>query len=252
MASCSSSPIWLFVFAMLALPAYSEIVNELKCPAREDSYSWARVDTNCSSCADKCASNCLSLNKATRQLDCTFYPLTGGAICDCCCTPPPPPPPPSPLLCPAREDDYSWATDTNCSSCANKCMSKCLSLNKATRQLGCNSYPLAGSAVCDCCCTPPKSPSPPPPSPLPPPSPTGNKCDKSGDTYSEITYPTSDCSYCTNWCRDECSELKGKVVSNKCSIGESKFVIRCKCCCHENPSLKLYGNKDDVGRARIF
>ncbi|KAI3912151.1 hypothetical protein MKW92_037360 [Papaver armeniacum] len=217
MASCSSSPIW-FVFAMLALLAYSEMVNALSCPAREDSYSWAKVDTNCSSCAEKCASTCLSLNKATRQLDCTFYPLTGGAICDCCCT--------------------LWATDTNCTSCANKCMSKCLSLNKATRHLGCNSYPLAGSAVCDCCCTPPKYPSP--------------TTTKPGDTYSDITYPTSDCSYCTNWCRDECSELKGKVVSNKCSIGESKFVFRCKCCCHENPSLKLYGNKDDVGRDRIF
>lgn len=171
------------------------------------------------------------------------------------------------LKCPAREDSYSWATDTSCSACANKCMSKCMSLNKETRHLGCNFYPSIAGAVCDCCCTPPRSPpfsppppppppsppspSPPPPSPLSP-SPTGDKCDKSGDTYSEITYPTSDCTYCTNWCKDECSELKGEVVSNKCSIGVSKFVIRCKCCCHEDSSLKLYGSKDDGGRTRIF
>ncbi|XP_026451077.1 chitin-binding lectin 1-like [Papaver somniferum] len=148
-----------------------EVVNELKCPAREDSYSWARVDTN------------------------------WGAICDCCCTPPPPPPAPSPVLCPAREDSYSWATDTSCSACAKKS----------------STSPSPSSPPPPPPSTP--SPSPPPPSPLPP-SPTGDKCDKSGDTYSEITYPTSDCTYCTNWCKDECSEMKAKVVSNKCSIGE--------------------------------
>ncbi|XP_026440291.1 TANK-binding kinase 1-binding protein 1-like [Papaver somniferum] len=79
-----------------------------------------------------------------------------------------------------------------------------------------------------------QSPPPPPPS-SPPPTPKGDTCDKPGDSYSETTYPTSDCTYCKDWCKDECSDLGGEVVSNKCSIGESKFVRRCKCCCHENP-----------------
>ncbi|KAI3971733.1 hypothetical protein MKW92_002920 [Papaver armeniacum] len=90
---------------------------------------------------------------------------------------------------------------------------------------------------------PPPPPSPPPPSPSPPPpltptpippTPTRDTCDSDGDAYSETTIPTSDCSYCTDWCRDECSDLGAKVVSNKCSIGESKFIVRCKCCCNEN------------------
>ncbi|KAI3846278.1 hypothetical protein MKW92_026211 [Papaver armeniacum] len=77
------------------------------------------------------------------------------------------------------------------------------------------------------------SPPPPPQPSSPPPTPKGDTCDKPGDSYSETTYPTSDCTYCKDWCKGECSDLGGEVVSNKCSIGESKFVTRCKCCCHE-------------------
>ncbi|KAI3875222.1 hypothetical protein MKX03_008920 [Papaver bracteatum] len=336
MASSCSSPVLLFVFAMLASSAYSEMANELKCPRQEDCYSWAEGE-NCSSCANKCASNCMNLNKGARQLGCNFYPNIVSAVCDCCCTPltltltltppapappppspspppqpscpagyyywakdtncsscankcslrclnmgarqlgcndyptimtaicdccciPPPPPPPQPS-CPAG--NYKWAEDTNCSSCANKCSLKCL--NEGARQLGCNDYRTAG-AVCDCCCTPhtppppspspsppssppppspspsPPSPSPPPPSPLPP-TPTGDECNEPGDAYSETTFTTSDCSYCKNWCKEDCL---GKVVSNKCSSGESMFVTRCKCCCNETPELEVNVDKEIV------
>ncbi|KAI3956958.1 hypothetical protein MKX01_000992 [Papaver californicum] len=202
MPSCRSSSIWLFVFAMLPLSAYS---------------------------------GCC----------CTLFPL------------PAPAPPPS-----CRPGDlYRQARGSSCITCALNCRIKCDRMFMGVTQLSCNKYPYIKE--CDCCCTlpspppsspPPPRPSPPPPSPPPPspsptPSPAGDKCDKPGDTYSEITYPTSDCTYCTNWCKDECSEMEGKEVSNKCSIGESKFVTRCKCCCLKNPSLKLYGNKDDEGRA---
>ncbi|KAI3961243.1 hypothetical protein MKW92_004211 [Papaver armeniacum] len=51
---------------------------------------------------------------------------------------------------------------------------------------------------CQCCCA--KPPSPPPPTPTPTPS-------------------------------EECAYLGASVVNDKCAIGESKFVRRCKCCC---------------------
>ncbi|RZC49874.1 hypothetical protein C5167_018298 [Papaver somniferum] len=179
MASCSSSPIFLCVFAMLALSAYSEMANDL------------------------------------------IY------------------------KCPRQEDSYDWAEGTNCSSCANNCASKCLSLNKGATQLSCNDYPRIMNAVCNCCCTP-HTPPPPPPSPSPsplPPTPAGDNCNKPGDAYSETTFTTLDCSYCKNWCQEDCL---GKVVSNKCSMGESLFVTRCKCCCNETPELEVNVVKEIV------
>ncbi|KAI3904535.1 hypothetical protein MKW98_014715 [Papaver atlanticum] len=56
-----------------------------------------------------------------------------------------------------------------------------------------------------------------------------------GDEYSETTIISSDCNDCTNWCKEECADLGGIVVDSKCSIGESKFARRCKCCCRESP-----------------
>ncbi|KAI3951377.1 hypothetical protein MKW92_048265 [Papaver armeniacum] len=173
MVSCGLSfPIWLFVFVMLALSAYSG----------------------------------------------------DSVICDCCCTPhAPPPPPPSPSppppspptpsqRCPRREDIYNWEKDTNCRTCADKCTSNCLSLNKGARQLDCTDY--GSVALWHCCCTPhtppPTFPSPPPPlypSPQPPPVPVPrrDKCDP-GDDYLATTFTTSDCSYCKTCCKEKCLE----------------------------------------------
>ncbi|KAI3858480.1 hypothetical protein MKX03_018777 [Papaver bracteatum] len=56
-----------------------------------------------------------------------------------------------------------------------------------------------------------------------------------GDKYLEATIISSDCNDCTNWCKEECADLGSIVVDSKCSIGESKFARRCKCCCRESP-----------------
>ncbi|MCL7037492.1 hypothetical protein MKW94_006803 [Papaver nudicaule] len=256
MASRSSSPIRLFLFAMLALPAYSEMVNELKCPRPEDSYSWAK-DTDCRSCAKKCASNCLSLKKGARQLGCTDYAIIKTATCDCCCTPltpPPPPPPPPPPLVPIKDtcvqpgDKYSETTyaTLNCNDCDNWCKNDCSKQGAEVVNKKCS---IPGQSQwlrrCECCCNKNAKPSPPPPRP-PAPTPSRDTCDKPGDIYTETTMTSSDCSFCKNWCKDDCSELKGEVVSNKCSMGESKFVTRCKCCCNEKSVLKVNTVKEMV------
>ncbi|KAI3953191.1 hypothetical protein MKX01_042186 [Papaver californicum] len=87
---------------------------------------------------------------------------------------------------------------------------------------------------CQCCCAKPPSPPQPPASPPPPTLPSGQP----GDTSTETTIITSNCADCTNWCKEECSGAGGYVIDDKCAIGESNFVRRCKCCCRENSGPK--------------
>ncbi|KAI3884783.1 hypothetical protein MKW92_049256 [Papaver armeniacum] len=123
-----------------------------------------------------------------------------------------------------------------CFACSAYCRGGCDALGTTWYRRRCLTPPETPNVVCDCCCKKP-APVPPPPcicpaptAPPPPPPSTPSEC-ATGDTYTETTIPTSNCADCTNWCREDCSELGGRVTDDKCAIGESKFVRRCKCCC---------------------
>ncbi|MCL7035535.1 hypothetical protein MKW94_012206 [Papaver nudicaule] len=118
---------------------------------------------------------------------------------------------------------------SDCSVCKTWCKDECSELGGDVVNSKC-SLQTKFVVRCQCCCYEP--PPPPPPSP-PPPPPT--PCGQPGDTSSETTIITSDCNDCTNWCKEECADVGGYVVDDKCSIGESKFARRCQCCCRENP-----------------
>lgn len=116
-----------------------------------------------------------------------------------------------------------------CLPCLAYCRGACDALGTYWYRQRCLTPPETTNVVCDCCC---KKPAPPPPCicptpttpPPPPPStPSGGQC-APGDTYTETTIPTSNCSDCTNWCKEDCSELGGRVTDDKCAIGESNFV----------------------------
>ncbi|KAI3913442.1 hypothetical protein MKW98_003921 [Papaver atlanticum] len=136
-----------------------------------------------------------------------------------------------------------WGPTKDCFLCTPYCYGACDSL-RTTSALSPSCTWISGTNVrCECCCVKPKSPPPPacpPPAPLPPPppcpSPSSDKCD-TGDDVTETTMPSSNCADCTNWCNEDCSESGGRVIENKCAIGESKFVRRCSCCCRGRKSL---------------
>ncbi|MCL7021666.1 hypothetical protein MKW94_025530 [Papaver nudicaule] len=134
-----------------------------------------------------------------------------------------------------------WGPTRDCIICTSYCFGACDALR--TQHLNTQCTPSGYTNLkCECCCakpTPPPAPACPPPAPLPPsppcPSPPSDTCE-TGDTYTEITMPSSDCAACSNWCQEDCSELGGRVIEDKCAIGESSFVRRCKCCCREPKS----------------
>ncbi|MCL7035580.1 hypothetical protein MKW94_002500, partial [Papaver nudicaule] len=148
-------------------------------------------------------------------------------------------------VCDANKDVYTGQTfgpTKDCFICTAYCYGTCDSLR--TKHLDAKCTPLAGPNIrCDCCCgkpTPPPAPACPPPAPRPPPppcpSPPSSDTCETGDIYTETTMPSSNCADCTNWCKGDCSELGGRVIEDKCAIGESSFVRRCKCCCREPKS----------------
>ncbi|KAI3887045.1 hypothetical protein MKX03_025619 [Papaver bracteatum] len=164
-------------------------------------------------------------------------------------------------VCDTKKNVYTtqvWGPTSDCSVCTPYCYGAC----DALRTHGALSPSCRRSGTqnvrCKCCCVkpaspprprppscpPPRPPSCPPPTPLPPPPPcptppSRDQCE-TGDTYTETTMPSSNCVDCTNWCKEDCSESGGRVIENKCAIGESKFVRRCKCCCRGGKSfLKL-------------
>ncbi|KAI3887044.1 hypothetical protein MKX03_025618 [Papaver bracteatum] len=137
-----------------------------------------------------------------------------------------------------------WGPTKDCFICTPYCYGACDSL-RTHGALSPSCTRISGTNVrCECCCVKPKSPPPPacpPPAPLPPPPPcpsppSSDKCD-TGDDVTETTMPSSNCADCTNWCNEDCSEQGGRVIENKCAIGESKFVRRCSCCCRGGKSL---------------
>ncbi|KAI3972461.1 hypothetical protein MKX01_027416 [Papaver californicum] len=141
-----------------------------------------------------------------------------------------------------------WGPTKDCFICTSYCYGACDAL-RTHGSLTPRCTPTQGTNIkCECCCVKPASPPPPPacppPAPLPPPPPcptppSSDTCE-TGDTYTETTMPSSNCADCTNWCKEDCSDLGGRVIENKCAIGESKFVRRCKCCCRGgNSALKL-------------
>ncbi|KAI3961244.1 hypothetical protein MKW92_004212 [Papaver armeniacum] len=144
----------------------------------------------------------------------------------------------------------TWSPTQDCNICTFYCAGVCSGMGTKQVKKACTPrrrYGEAPSVFCQCCC--PKPPSPPPPLPSPPPStptptPSGGEC-QDGDTESETTLITSNCADCTNWCKEECADLGASVVNDKCAIGESKFVRRCKCCCHAS-SCPTIGCPADV------
>ncbi|MCL7034340.1 hypothetical protein MKW94_025179 [Papaver nudicaule] len=120
-----------------------------------------------------------------------------------------------------------------CFVCSKYCEGGCDGMGTYILRFRCLTPPKTTNVICDCCCKQP--PSPPPPPPCSPPPPPSDQC-STGDTYTETTIPTSNCADCTNWCKEDCSELGGSVIEDKCAIGESTFVRRCKCCCRGGKS----------------
>ncbi|KAI3972462.1 hypothetical protein MKX01_027417, partial [Papaver californicum] len=136
-----------------------------------------------------------------------------------------------------------WPPTALCTICLTYCGGARDVLGTSYLNMKCSHLPPTGKLECECCfqkpTPPPPPPCPPPPTPSPP-TPSGGQCE-TGDTYTETTIPTSNCTDCTNWCKEDCSDLGGRVIDDKCAIGESKFVRRCKCCCRGgNSALKLY------------
>ncbi|MCL7026807.1 hypothetical protein MKW94_027842 [Papaver nudicaule] len=107
-----------------------------------------------------------------------------------------------------------------CFVCSKYCQGGCEGMGTDVMRFRCLTPPKTTNVICDCCC---KQPPP---------------CDQcsTGDTYTETTMPTSNCADCTNWCTEDCSELGGRVIEDKCAIGESAYVRRCKCCCRGGKS----------------
>ncbi|KAI3851055.1 hypothetical protein MKW92_045470 [Papaver armeniacum] len=125
-----------------------------------------------------------------------------------------------------------WPPLALCTTCLAYCFGSRDALGTTLLDYKCTHLQPSGIMQCDCCS---KKPTPPPPTPCSPPAPSGGQCE-TGDTYTETTMPTSNCADCTNWCKEDCSELGGRVIEDKCAIGESKFVRRCKCCCRGGSS----------------
>ncbi|MCL7042026.1 hypothetical protein MKW94_022544 [Papaver nudicaule] len=128
-----------------------------------------------------------------------------------------------------------WGPTRDCTICTAYCYGACDALR--TQHLNTQCTPVGDNLFCECCCrlpAPPPAPACPPPPPCPSP-PSSDTCE-TGDTYTETTMPSSDCAACSNWCKEDCSELGGRVIENKCAIGESSFVRRCKCCCRGGKS----------------
>ncbi|KAI3887042.1 hypothetical protein MKX03_025616 [Papaver bracteatum] len=118
----------------------------------------------------------------------------------------------------------TWPPAALCTSCLTYCIGSQDALGTSLLKINCTHLQPSGKMQCDCCV---KKPTPPP---CPPPTPSGGQCE-TGDTYTETTMPTSNCVDCTNWCKEDCAGLGGRVIEDKCAIGESNFVRRCKCCC---------------------
>ncbi|KAI3994615.1 hypothetical protein MKX01_007907 [Papaver californicum] len=148
-----------------------------------------------------------------------------------------------------------WGPTQDCNICTYYCAGICSGMGSKQVKKACTprrqSWDRQLVVFCQCCCSkppsPPPPPPPPPPSPPPPtptPSPSGGEC-QDGDTESETTLITSNCADCTNWCKEECADLGASVVNDKCAIGESKFVRRCKCCCRQS-SCPTLGCPADV------
>ncbi|KAI3900079.1 hypothetical protein MKW98_000979 [Papaver atlanticum] len=153
----------------------------------------------------------------------------------------------TPYVCDPNVNVYTYhffGATKDCNECFYYCTGTCEGLRTP---LGgttmCTIQP--GYTRCDCCCKkprissatptcPPPTPRPPPP-PCSPPTPSSDQC-TNGDDVTEITMPCSNCDDCTNWCKEDCSESGGRVIENKCAIGESKLVRRCKCCCRGGKS----------------
>ncbi|KAI3961242.1 hypothetical protein MKW92_004210 [Papaver armeniacum] len=144
----------------------------------------------------------------------------------------------------------TWGPTLDCNICTFYCAGVCSGIGTKQVNKACTPrrrYGEAPSVFCQCCCAKPASPPPPPPSappPTPTPTPSGGEC-QDGDTESETTLITSNCADCTNWCKEECADLGASVVNDKCAIGESKFVRRCKCCCRAS-SCPTLGCPTDV------
>ncbi|KAI3885624.1 hypothetical protein MKX03_003809 [Papaver bracteatum] len=133
-----------------------------------------------------------------------------------------------------QESVVASALPSCCFPCLAYCRGGCDALGTYWYRQRFLTPPETTNVVCDCCCKKPAPPPPcicPAPTNLPPPStPSGGQC-ATGDTYTETTIPTSNCADCTNWCKEDCSELGGRATDDKRAIGESNFVRRCKCCC---------------------
>ncbi|XP_026429586.1 uncharacterized protein LOC113325978 [Papaver somniferum] len=130
-----------------------------------------------------------------------------------------------------------WPPAALCTVCLTYCRGSLAAIGTRFLNMKCSHLPPTGKMKCECCV---KKPTPPPAPPCSPPAPSGGQCE-TGDTYTETTMPTSNCADCTNWCKEDCAGLGGRVTDDKCAIGESKFIRRCKCCCRGgNSGPKLF------------
>ncbi|KAI3934035.1 hypothetical protein MKX01_028135 [Papaver californicum] len=117
---------------------------------------------------------------------------------------------------------------TSCADCTNWCKEECADVDGDVVENKCAIGESKYMRRCKCCCREKPKPPPPPPS-------AGDQCGLPGDSSSETTIPTTNCADCTNWCKEECSDVGADMVDDKCAIGESKYMRRCKCCCREKP-----------------
>ncbi|KAI3847898.1 hypothetical protein MKX03_026137 [Papaver bracteatum] len=144
-------------------------------------------------------------------------------------------------------DVYNWAFCNTpiCDCCFSWCKNKCAGLNRSMTAQKCKRSENPNHTDCDCCCdknmSPPSPPppSPPPPSPPPPspsPPPPANMCEP-GDVYKSVVWgPTQDCTICTSWCKDQCTNMSSLVVAQTCGrTPPGSMNFRCDCCCKNMP-----------------
>ncbi|XP_026429884.1 leucine-rich repeat extensin-like protein 2 [Papaver somniferum] len=202
-------PSRVFLFAILALSAYSQIASS-QCMTGEvyAQYKSPSDMEDCGWCTNQCESICSKIGRSAVRDVCEIK-STGLFIkrpyvdCKCCCEAPPETDAiksaaslslPSALpqdktlsllytsviedICKAEGNLYEeisfYVGSPRCSQCAGSCEETCENKNLVNTNLYCATKPPGSSALitCECCCSPPPpSPPPPPPSP-PPPSPS--------------------------------------------------------------------------------
>ncbi|RZC85926.1 hypothetical protein C5167_026603, partial [Papaver somniferum] len=210
MYSWSSTPFRIFLYAVLALSAYSQIASaqcmlgqvygHYKSPSNVEDCGW---------CANQCETICSKIGRSVAQDVCEIkssglFIKSPYVDCKCCCQASPETVlktstqlpslrpkatlPSLPVSSPrlktdaidfCRAGDFGFEVslygDATCNTCVEECRSGCIEKGLHMRKQACTiEYTRSASIICECCCIGGRPPLPPPPPPRsispPPPS----------------------------------------------------------------------------------